>query len=141
MIFSVCSVLYTFKTVRSVEMGTEGSLHCGTEDEIVLPILFITSAPQSGGKLRPMPRPVQERVRKALAAAGLRVFRGGRKGHHLVPFFVTCLGENFSPLLERRVCDGENGIRGGLVNPVGESRWINYGGKRDRFAQQPFSKK
>jgi|ERR1700747_410486 hypothetical protein len=59
--------------------GTEDSLHCGTEDEIVLPVLFITGAAQSGSELRPMPRPVQERVRKAFAAAGLNVCRGHRK--------------------------------------------------------------
>jgi hypothetical protein len=41
----------------------------------------------------------------------------------------------------RRVCGGENGIGRGLVNAVGESGWINYSGRRDRFAQQPFGKK
>jgi hypothetical protein len=87
-----------------------------------------------------MPRPVQERVRKAFAAAGLRVFRGRQKGHHLVPFFVVRLLENFSLFQMRRVCDGENSIGRGLVNAVGESGWINYGGRRDRFAQQPFGK-
>ena len=126
--------------MRPVERGTEDLLHCGTEDEIVLPVLFITGAPQSGSELRPMPRPVQERVRKAFAAAGLQVFRGRRKGHQLVPFFVGRFLENFSPLQERRVRGKENGIGGGLVNPVGESGWINFGGKHDRFAQQPFGK-
>ena len=113
----------------------------GTEDEVVLPVLFITGAAQSGSELRPMPRPVQKRVREAFAAAGRHVFRGRRKGHDLVPFYVVRLFENFSPCQERRVCDGENGIRGSLINAVGESDWISYGGKRDRLAQQPFGKK
>jgi hypothetical protein len=78
-------------------LGAEDSLHCGTVDEIVLPVLLITREPQSGSELRPMPRPVQKRVRKAFAAAGLSVFRGHWKGHHLVPFLVVCLLENFSP--------------------------------------------
>ena len=122
-------------------VSTRDSLHCGTEDEIVLPVLFIAGEPQSGSELRPMPRPVQKRVRKAFAAAGLHVLRGGREGHDLVPFFVVRLFENFSPCQERRVCDGENGIGRRLVNAVVESDWISYGGKRDRFAQQPFGKK
>ena len=155
-IFCVCSVLHTFQkscfeyerdamhsagVPRRFSTGTEESLHCGTEDESVLPVLLIAGPTQSGSELRPMPRPVHERVRKAFTAAGLHVLRGGRKGHNLVPFFVVRLLENFSPCQERRVCDGENGIGGGLVNAVGESDWINYGGKRDRFAQQPFGKK
>jgi hypothetical protein len=85
-----------------------------------------------------MPRPVQERVRKAFAAAGLQVFRGRRKGHQLVPFFVGRFFEDFSPFQKRRVCGRENGIGEGPVNAVGESGWINVGSKRDRFAQQPF---
>ena len=120
---------------------TRDSLHCGTEDEVVLPVLFIAGEPQSSSELRPVPRPVQERMRKAFAATGFHVFRRCRKRHHLVPFFVVRLFENFSPCQERRVCDGENGIGRGLVNAVVESDWINYGGKRDRFAQQPFGKK
>jgi hypothetical protein len=126
--------------VRPVERGTEDLLHCGTEDEIVFPVLFITAAPQRGSELRPMPRPVQERVRKAFAAAGLQVFPGRRKRHQLVPFVVGRFLENFSPFQERRVRGGENGIGGGLVNALGESGGINFGGKRGRFAQQPFGK-
>jgi len=71
-IFCVCTVLHTFTNrVHSADVprrfstGTEESLHCGTEDEIVLPVLFITGEPQSGSELRPMPGPVQERVREA----------------------------------------------------------------------------
>jgi hypothetical protein len=126
--------------VRPVERGTEDSLHCGTEDEIVLPVLFITGAPQCGSELRPMPRPIQERVRKAFTAAGLHVSRGRRKGHHLVPFFVVRLFENFSPFQERRVRGGENGIGRGIVNAVDKSGWINFGSACDRFAEQPFGK-
>ena len=81
-----------------------------------------------------MPRPVQKRVRKAFAAAGLHVFRGRRKGQHLVPFFVGRLLENFSPCQERRIRGGENGIGRGLVNAVGESSWTDFGGSRGRFA-------
>ena len=36
-----CSIEYTSPRL----MGTEDSLHCGAEDEIVLPVLLITGAP------------------------------------------------------------------------------------------------
>ena len=85
-----------------------------------------------------MPRPMQERVHKAFAATGARLIRGHGKGHHLIPFFVVRFLENFAPCHECRVGGGENGIRGGLVNAVGGSGWINLPDGPDRITQKPF---
>ena len=50
---------------RRFSTGTEESLHCETEDEIVLPVLFIAGPTQCDRSLDPTPgqlRPSQNRV-------------------------------------------------------------------------------